>query len=1162
MCQTLWSLRGRWLAACTLIAAIVMTAAPARAQDTGTLSGTVVDSSGQVIPGATVTLTDERTGATRAQPSDGRGQFGFRAVPPGSYAVKVELQGFRTYIRRNNVLEASAQLDLGKVRLDVGQLSEVVTVAAEGTQVETKNSDYTGLLTSNQISQIQTKGRDVMSLLRLLPGVRYTDDIEAMGESFGSGVPQIAGQRSQWNAVSVDGLNGNELSGTNRFASATNLDAIAEVKVQFGTYRAEDGRTGGANVKIITKSGGMRYTGSLYDYLRRDAWNSNTWDNKRNHLPTPKYHYDTYGANIGGPVKLPGLFNQGEDKKLFFFYSMETPQAQQPGPVRKYMMPTELERRGDFSQTLDAAGKLIVIKDPVTGQAFPGNIIPADRFDPNALALMKLLPLPNRFDRSETAGLFNFIRQETPDKPRWNHVANVNWQATPSQSMYVKFRSFTSVQTGTEITAGPEDWGQFAGKYDFGDESVVVGHHHIFGSTMVNELYGGVRRQTEGFGTATPGDLTKLERSTVGFNVGQFHPELNPLGVLPQVDLGFNNSGAGISQTRYTYDQRLGETAHDWLSSVTDDITWLKGNHTWKAGAYLEYIRNNEARGGLWMGSFDFRRNTNNPLDTNYTFSNFLLGNFQTYTETNAYRSTRNRHWESEWFVQDTWRPQPRLTVDYGMRFYWYTPYYQANQQTAAFVPERYDPAKAPRLYYPNKKDGKNVAWDPVTGQVVDQVLVGAFVPGTGDPANGMVSATDTSYPRGFRDQEHVLPEPRVGLAYDLTGDNKTALHLSAGIFHQAILGGGSQGNLQGPPNFVQSSLDYSSLSTFLQQGASLTGRPASVNGLERNAHTPEAYRFTAGVQRDIGWGTVVDVSYVGAWNRYLEMQTNINAVPDGARFLPENIDPRNGRPLSDDFLRPFRGFSTINVRSNFGTGTYNSLQIQANRRYTHGLQFGGAYTFARGYGLGDSDPATVSIYRPLHDWYWSPNNSNQNQTLVVNYTYDLPVREFTNPFAKALLDGWQLSGENAWISGDWDSIDLSTTDSFDFAGGTEGARPVMVGDPRLSRGDRTIDHWFDTSVFRRPSGRGDIGNEPRNVIQLPGINNWNLALFKNFRVAVNRTFQFRVEAYNVLNTVQYDDVDRGARFDPEGNQVNANFGKVNSARNPRIMQLSFRFTF
>src|SRR5262249_46719845 len=442
--------------------ALALVAASSFAQDTGSISATVVDAQGAAIPGAAVTLTDERTQTSRSAVTGGTGEFVFRSVVPGAYTVRIELAGFRSFERRSNILNASSNLDLGRVKLEIGNLTEVVTVESKGAQVETKNSDYTGLLTSDQIAQIQTKGRDVMSLLRLMPGVRYEDDIEAMGESFGSQVPNVGGQRRAWNQVAVDGLNGNELSGTNRFASATNLDAIAEVKVMLGSYKAEDGRTGGANVKIVTKSGGKRYTGSAYYFARRNAWNANTWDNKRNHLPTPIYHYDTYGFNAGGPLKIPGLFNESGSKNLFFFYSMENPQAQQPGGVRKYIMPTPLERQGDFSQTLDSAGRLIVIRDPVTGQPFPGNVIPKDRLNPNGLAIMNLMPLPNRLDRSETAGLYNFIRQETPDKPRVNNVVRVDWRRTGNDNLAVSFNSFISVPKGSEITAGPQKFGVLA----------------------------------------------------------------------------------------------------------------------------------------------------------------------------------------------------------------------------------------------------------------------------------------------------------------------------------------------------------------------------------------------------------------------------------------------------------------------------------------------------------------------------------------------------------------------------------------------------------------------------------------------------------------------------------------------------------------------------
>src|SRR5438552_10197385 len=317
----------------------LLAAVPAAAQSTGSISGAVVDSSGQVVPGATVMLTNEATADARTIVSNERGDFAFRAVPPGSYTVKVELAGFKPIDRRNNVLSASGQLDLGRLLLEVGNITEVVIVASSGAYVETKNSDYSGLLTANQIAQIQTKGRDVVNLLRLLPGVHYENDIEAMGESFGSTLPNISGQRKTWNQVTVDGLNGNELSGTNRMNSNINLDAIAEVKVLLNTCEAEFGHSAGANIEIVSKSGSQNYHGSGYWYGRRDAWAAIPWENERAGTPKPKLKIDTPGFNLAGPVKIPGLGNSG-DKKVFFFYSLEAPQVQKPGQVRLYRMPT------------------------------------------------------------------------------------------------------------------------------------------------------------------------------------------------------------------------------------------------------------------------------------------------------------------------------------------------------------------------------------------------------------------------------------------------------------------------------------------------------------------------------------------------------------------------------------------------------------------------------------------------------------------------------------------------------------------------------------------------------------------------------------------------------------------------------------------------------
>jgi hypothetical protein len=295
-------------------AALLLTfaaALPVSAQDTGTLSGTVVDTSGQVVPGATVTLANEATADVRTTATGDRGAFTFRAVPPGSYTVRVELQGFRTLEQQRNVVNASSRVDLGQVTLEVGTLSEVVSVVAEGATIETKNSDYSGLLTATQISQIQSRGRDVVNLLRLLPGVHYEADIEAMGDSFGSLMPNIGGMRKHWNQVTVDGLNGNELSGANRMNASINLDAIAEVKVLLNTYKAEFGHSGGANIEIVSKSGSSNYGGSAYWYGKRDRWNATPWENNRAGLPKPKLHVDTPGFNLGGPLQIPGIWDQG-----------------------------------------------------------------------------------------------------------------------------------------------------------------------------------------------------------------------------------------------------------------------------------------------------------------------------------------------------------------------------------------------------------------------------------------------------------------------------------------------------------------------------------------------------------------------------------------------------------------------------------------------------------------------------------------------------------------------------------------------------------------------------------------------------------------------------------------------------------------------------------
>ena len=292
----------RLSASALTLALLAWSAGAAVAQSvSGSISGTVVDQSGQMMPGATVTLIDEQTGARRTLPTSDTGAFVFSAVQPGRYAVRIEMSGFTAVERKNITLPANERLSLGAITLTVGGVTETVTTTAQGSLVETTSSDRSALITSTQIDMVAVRGRDVMSLLRILPGVAYGGDIEAVAGSFGSTSPNISGNRATWNTISFDGLVGNDLGSPQVFSSSINFDAIGEVKVQLNNYQAENGRNGGAMVNIVTKSGTKAFKGSAYGFKRHESLNANDFFNNRNGLPKPLYRYTTVGATLLPP---------------------------------------------------------------------------------------------------------------------------------------------------------------------------------------------------------------------------------------------------------------------------------------------------------------------------------------------------------------------------------------------------------------------------------------------------------------------------------------------------------------------------------------------------------------------------------------------------------------------------------------------------------------------------------------------------------------------------------------------------------------------------------------------------------------------------------------------------------------------------------------------
>jgi len=1123
---------------------------------TGTIAGRVVDPSAKVVPGARVTVSHEMTGDTRVTTTDETGSFTLTALPPGVYNLKIEAPGFRTFQRSGIVLSANERLSAGEIQLTVGAVTETVTVVAEGSQVQTTTAEHSAVITPDQMTTMMARGRDVVSLLRMLPGVVYGTDPEHAGGTYGTSSPGIAGTPNSMNYLTVDGLLSNDMGTPGVFSGTPSMDAIAEVKVMLNSYQAEYAGNGGAVVQVVSKSGGREYHGTGYWYKRHEMFNANNFFNNRTAAPKPIYRYNTLGFTLGGPIYVPGSFNTRKDK-LFGFYSLEQWGIKYPGSLQQVTTPTALERAGDFSETVDLNGKLIPITDPLSRQPFPGNRIPASRINPNGLALLNILPLPNLLDRSITRGNYNYQFQESLEQPKRHQLFKIDYVPTAKDRISVRGKTYLSEQKGYAVAGGASAWGLFKQCYCFTESGLTAAYTRVFGPHVVMEFTAGARTNYEKWtDVGGQAEVDKVLRQKRGFLAGQWHPEINPAGFIPRASWGGVPNAASI-----TYDDRFLTGGADATFSFNDNWSIIRGVHLIKVGVAISRLREYEGEQSVFSGTFSFARDTNNPFDSNWAYSNTLLGNFQSYQEATSRYGANLRQTLAEWFVQDTWKATRRLSLDYGMRFTWYDIFHYPDKyrgQAALLALERYDPRQAPALFRPAfGPDGKRAAQNPLTGQFAAVPYIGAFVPGSGDPAPGAVLVGDHSYPKGWVNQQPVQLGPRVGIAYDPFGRGKTAIRAGAGIFYNFRLTRWSA-TAKNPPATFTPTLYYGNLDTFLQSAGVLF--PSNTSSFNKDNHTTAIYQFTVGIQQNIGFGTVLDISYAGTLGRRINQSKNLNTLPYGIRFLPQSADVTSpGKPLPDVFLRPMPGYGNVTFYDNAYSSNYHALMVTVDRRFMKGLQYGMSYTYSK-----YMEYSGIPMYRPLRVWSYGKSGSDQTHNLVLNYLWDLPKpsSRWAHPVVRHLFDNWQLTGITAFVSGQPSGVGFSTTDGADLTGGGDGARIVVTGKAQLPHGERTFDRWFNPTVFARPAV-GDPGNAPRDVFRLPGFNNWDLALVKKIPLRQeNRQLQLRWEMYNAFNHTQFSSVDTSARFDPLGNQVNTRFGQVTAARAARVMQASLRFSF
>lgn len=1217
---------------------------------TSTVSGTVLDPHNASVPNAAVVLKSQDTGEVRETKTTTEGIFRFNSVTLGTYTLTVKPPaGFKAYSQQDIILAAAEVRDLGAIHLEVGATIDTITVTAATTPVQTTSAEKSQSLEATQFRELTLRGDNVLSALSVLPGVTigatYLETTNAAAEN---GI-SINGDSSSRINFTVDGVTDMDTGNNGEAHYEPNMDSVQEIKVLTSNYQAQYGRMAGGQVTLITKSGTRDFHGTGWVTKRGEWLNANSYFNNLNGIPRSQYRYFVGGYTLGGPVYIPKKWNI-DRSKLFFFVSNEWTMEKPATQVTYAQMPTALERQGNYSQSFQTTGALIQLIDPTTRAPIPGNIIPASLIAGNASAkagqaMLNFFPLPNRCDlNGNAAGCYtetdptqllrrNYMSSFNENHKLRNDTIKLDYHPTGSVAIWGRYiNNYDLDQTASsfQMQNAQGTWSPFSMDHPGSGHGYGAGVTYTVSPTMVNEVTLGKSWNTWSWYAHDP---SQIARSQMGnppsFNnfatdpnftsdVNQTRPgglsagSQNFLSAIPNVSFGANGISQASISTSGGSGGQLPYTNYNNIYSAQDNFSISRGSHNFKAGIYYEDSQKVQQGGqGNYLGSYNFGTSSSMPQDTGDGYANAYLGNLNTYSEG---KRIVGDYWfqNLEFFVQDNWRINKRLTLDAGLRFYHIpAPVNEANAENGSAVWEasQYNPTQAARLYYPTCTTtivttcptANQRGLDPLTGAIVPFALAGTFVPGSGNQFDGMQILSGSTAPFTV---PGISIGPRIGLAWDVFGTGKTAIRggfgqtYNRGDGNTQALGFGGQPPVTATQNIYYTTI--ASIPSFANSGAISPIAPTEVVGPQRSQGTMQT---SFGVQQAVGFGTVVDASWVGSFSRHVPLTEQLNPIAMYSEYNPAYYNPLSsalapgaaGKNLNDNYFRPLAGLGGLTETVYQGSTNFNSLQVSVRRNFHRGLAYTFAYTFGKTMSYSAISPyPNVDFFKQRNHGASYPGNAPQN--IVFSYTYQLPNVATNRLHFKPLgyvTDHWTLSGITTWHS---DGYSGSITPSFsgtstlspgpDFTGSAEGQRALIVGNPDSGYVDNSgnvsstsnFTHTFNWQAFALPqpcsatvqnlSCFGDAGGG--SLFKLPiWENNWDMSLSKNFPLkGEGRLLTFRADVFNAPNHTQFFSVNETIQYDYNSwlagklVQTNNQLGRYTSTASPRQMMLSMHLTF